>query len=446
MSQCTSKTLRILVALMAGSIGLGACENAGFRSGGNKSAADGQDPNLRPWTPTLDKGGWMTPQAQDSWKKMFDEASTGSDPSRPPNPSSPGGPGSDGGGKNGGSGAEQLLNGVDGVLWIPCGSDPNKVNEFNADFTGKRGSRIRLSGEFCPTASAAEVTVLFVIDHSGSMENALSGEGPNDPTSANGCRRLDASKLLVERYAALKATNVKVGVVNFASRARIGIPITGISEVQKRLDPSTFCGLKDDLGSFTNYEDAFSYARKALADIEGPKVVYFITDGSPTASGSGAQPDRDFSVSEAAGLKAAKQLRDLDDVSMNALFVGYTGGLAKNPRGYLEEITGDPESVRVTKDANDLVKAAASLNIGPVKIAKDDTSVLLKNPSGDSDIGMNRVTANPSKLGAHIWVTDPFVLVGTKDQVVKNILTATAKTSTGDSLKTVATINFKQLD
>jgi hypothetical protein len=305
---------------------------------------------------------------------------------------------------------------------------------------------VRLSGEFCPTASASEITVLFVIDHSGSMEDASSGEGPNDPLSASGCRRLDASKLLVEKYASLKSTNVRAGVVNFAARARIEVPITGIGEMQKKLDASTFCGLKSELGSFTNYEDAFSYARKALEDIDGPKIVYFITDGSPTTLGNGNQLVRDLAVAESAGLKAAEQLRDMEGVSVNALFVGYKGGVAKDPRGYLEEITGDKDAVRVTKDANDLVKAAASLNIGPVKIAKDDTAVKIKNPSGDLDIGMARVTANPSKLDAHIWVTDPFVLVGSKDQVVKNILTATAKTSTGDSLKTVATINFKQQD
>jgi len=277
------------------------------------------------------------------------------------------------------------------------------------------------------------------------METEANGGG-NDPTSANGCRRLDASKVLVDKYATLTSTNVRVGVVNFASRARIEVPIVGINEMRKRLDASTFCGTKRELDSYTNYEDALSYARKALADVEGPKVVYFITDGMPTTYGNGARLDAITPAPASAGLRAAQQLREMDGVSLNALFVGYKGGGARDPRAYLEEITGDKDAVRVTKDANDLVKAAAAINIDPVKIAKDDTAVKIQNPAGDSVLGMARVTANPSKLGVHVWVTEPFVLVGATDQVVKNILTATATTSTGDSLKTVATINFKQLD
>jgi len=429
----TSKTIQMAMTLGTWSLGLVGCNDAGFRGGDKQAAAVAQNPNLRPPTDDIKKPGWMTPQAQEQWRKIFDQAGTGSDPNSPTNPGTPGSP------------SDPLLSGVDGVLWIPCGTDTKKVNEFSADFSGKKGSRVRLSGEFCPTASASEITVLFVIDHSGSMEHPDEG-GPNDPTSGSGCRRLEASKVLVEKYAALTSTNVRVGVVNFASRARIEVPIGGIDEMRSRLDASTFCGMKKELDNLTNYEDAFSYARKALADVEGPKVVYFITDGMPTTYGNGAQSVPLSPVPGSAGLRAAKELREMDGVSLNALFVGYRGKGVKDPRGYLEEITGNKDAVRVTKDADELVKAAAAINIDPVKIALDDTAVKIQNPAGSSDLGMARVTANPTKVGAHVWVTEPFVLVGTTDQVVKNILTATAKTSTGDSLKTVATINFKQLD
>lgn len=429
----SSKKARIVAAFAAGAFGLSGCNDAGFRGGEKKASADGLEANTRKSTPTLSKGGWMDSKAQDAWRKIFDEASAGSNPLSSGNSSStPVGPTS-----------AELLKGVDGVLWIPCGTDAEKVNEFSADFASKKGSRVRLSGEFCPAASAEEITILFVIDHSGSMEGGDLSGGPNDPTSANGCRRLDASRILMDKYAALKSTNVRAGVVSFAARAQIEVPISGIAEIQKKMNASTFCGLKPALGSLTNYEEAFSYARKALEDIDGPKIVYFITDGRPTTMGNGSRLE--IPPAETAGLQSAEKLRDTKGVSINALFVGFKG-VGGDPRGYLEEITGDKDSVRVTKDAEELVKAAASLNIGPVKITKEDTEVKIKNPSGDLGVGMARVTATPGKYGAHIWVTDPFVLVGTTDQVVKNVLTATARTSAGDSLKTVATINFKQLD
>jgi hypothetical protein len=431
--------------LAAGVIGLSACNDSGFKGSAKDPAADGMG-NATPETPRLEQPGWIGPKAKNEFRKAFDEASVGQDGSG--GPGGPGGPGGSGGsgGPNGStpSLADELLNGVDGLLWVPCGASASKLTEFTADFAGKKGARVRLSGEFCPETKAEQITILFVIDHSGSMEGvgAPLTDGPNDKTSGGTCGRLRASELLVKKYAALKDTKVKAGVVNFSSTANIEVPVGDLDDLQNRLNESTFCGL-DKNGGFTNYKDALSNAEKALEGIDGPKIVYFITDGSPTF----VNGRRDGPEAARLGLEAARELRKLDDLSLNALFVGFRGNKAENPRAYLEQITGSPESVRVVADAEDLVKAAASLGVGGVKLSKADTRVVLQNGTEESSVGMAKLILNPAKSGSvHIWATEPFVLVGAKDQVVTNTLTAAVKVPGGEELRTVAKIKFKQLN
>lgn len=444
MIQTRTRRLGPSLLVAAGSFGIVACNEAGFRDSAQAKNPASLSGNARPETPDLERPGWIGDKVKDAFRNAFDEASIGSGGPNGPNGSGgANGPGGSAGA--GGSPADELLNGVDGVLWIPCGSDASKINEFSADFMGKKGSKVRLSGEFCPAGKVDQITVLFVIDHSGSMEGGVGiNEGPNDKTSGGSCGRLTASKVLVEKYAALKSTKVQAGVVNFSSRANIEVPITDLSEMQKSLDGSTFCGL-DRNGGMTNYEDAMKFARNALKDVEGPKVVYFVTDGAPTVAGSGGRVD--LPNAAAAGLRAAQDLREMDDLTLYALFVGYKGGGAGNPRSYLEQITGSADNVRVVADAEELTKAAASLGVGTIKLSKSDAKITLNNPAGDRGVNLARLGASPSKAGGiHIWVTEPFVLVGTKEQVVVNTVTATVKVPNGADLQTVANIRFQQID
>ena len=100
-------------------------------------------------------------------------------------------PGPDGRPVSGGGGDTSVTSEQsDGLLWLPCRDNAADAGTFPSDFYANKGSKIRVAGEFCPIVHlTGDITVLFVIDHSGSMEGAHN-EGPNDKTTNGCCGRL----------------------------------------------------------------------------------------------------------------------------------------------------------------------------------------------------------------------------------------------------------------
>ena len=345
-----------------------------------------------------------------------------------------------GGGKNGpsidtatGSGGG-VATASDGLLWIPCKAGSADGGTFPSDFYGKKGTKIRVAGEFCPSLEIkGDLTIVFVLDHSGSMEGNPF-EGPNDPTSGGTCGRLKAAQSLVQRYASMTSTNIKAGVVGFSSSARVQLPIAPLSSLQNNLTSSVFCG-SDAPVATTNYAAAFATTAAQLQNVQGTKLIYFISDGSPTTGGT--DPHQ-------AGLSAATALRAVPELTLYALFVGYKSGSANNPQGYMNQITGNPALVRITANADELAKAAAALAQPTITINKDDTKATLDNPQGSKAVGIDRFVLRADKANTYSWMTAPIELVGDVNAAVVNQLTVTSKSSAGGPLQTIGKITFHE--
>lgn len=323
---------------------------------------------------------------------------------------------------------------TDGVLWLPCNPGESGAGAFPSDFYGYKETQIQVSGEFCPSPSlTGSVSVLFVIDHSGSMEGSAS-EGPNDPTTQGSCGRLRAAEALMKKYATMNDADVEASVVGFSDQARVQLPFADLAATQAQLNASIFCG-SDSNRARTNYEAAFDTAYTQLTNRSGTKVVYFISDGSPTAGRGDPRQS---------GLASATRLRGLTDVSLYALFVGYKSGNANNPQGYLELITGDPKKVRITANADELANAATTLGQGDVKIEAADVLASLDVKGNTSTIALERFGLRSTNKTHYIWLTKPIELTGDAQEAILNQLTVTAKTSEGKDLTTVAKILFHQ--
>ena len=403
-----------------------------------------------PESPAIDQAGWAGNQIKSLVDTLFKNGSlpaisddpnlgsngnSGSNPggnlSQDHNGSKPNmGGGSDGSTVKGGD----IFSDSSGVLWLPCRADGPDAGAFTSEFFAKKGSKVRLAGEFCPqTKITGDMTVLFVIDHSGSMEGS-GGEGPNDKTGNGTCGRLKAAEVIVKKYKEMGGTTVRSGVVGFSTKAQVQVPVGPIDSVASSLKPEVFCG-SDSGVALTNYNAAFTTAETQIATIPGQKIVYFISDGSPTTGGSNPAQS---------GLQAAENLRKIPGVSLYALFVGYTTGTANNPKGYLEAITGDPKLVRVTASAQDLVQAAAALATPPITITAGDTTATLENANGTVEVKIDRVEARNDAPNRYYWTTEPFELIGQTSKAELNKLTVTTKSSTGDTLQSIADIQFNQ--
>jgi len=420
----------------------------------NDPSQGGKLPYGTPPTTDLANAGWADSKLGSTIDNLLKNGSTGGTTGSSPNGSLGGGDGtagtitttggvtgqiSAGGGKTGsidtttGSGGG-IATDSDGLLWIPCKAGTADGGTFPSDFYGKKGTKIRVAGEFCPSLEIkGDLTIVFVLDHSGSMEgNPL--EGPNDPTSGGSCGRLKAAQSLVQRYASMTSTNIKAGVVGFSIAARVQLPIAPLSNLQNNLTSSVFCGSDSPIAT-TNYAAAFATTAAQLQNVPGTKLIYFISDGSPTTGG--LDPHQ-------AGLSAATALRAIPDLTLYALFVGYKSGGADNPQGYMNQITGNPALVRITANADELAKAAAALAQPTITINKDDTKATLDNPQGSKAVGIDRLVLRADKANTYTWMTAPIELIGDVNAAVVNQLTVTSKGSAGGPLRTIGKITFHE--
>lgn len=440
------KTMTHLVVPMV-TIGLFAftttsCSNVEFGAGAPKRPSGGsQTPNneeaqrreepqpLTPYgtpeSPSLPQPGWVVDASQSQLEKLLtslgDTANADGDPSDTDN----------------GSGSDQdtgISANSDGVLWLPCKEGETSAGQFPADFFGYEGTTVQVSGEFCPSASlTGDIRILFVIDHSGSMEGS-SSEGPNDKTMQGSCGRLRAADALMKKYQSMADANVSAGVVGFSDQARVQLPMADLTSLQANLTPTVFCG-SDSNFARTNYEAALNVAYSQLASLTGTKIVYFISDGSPTTGGSDPRQ---------AGLAAAQQLRSIPDLSLYALFVGYQAGSANNPQGYLEQLAGDASHVRVTANADELAQAATTIGQSEITIDAANVAANLDVKGQISAVALERFGTRPDMKNRYIWLTKPFELSGDPQDPVLNELTVSAKASDGSEMSSVAKILFHQ--
>jgi uncharacterized protein YegL len=425
-------------------------------------AADGNGPSsddsgYQPITDTLDKGGWVTKEGFPS----LDEALNNNRPDRGDEPGEGGGGGSEsnadaasGGdaGGNGGGGSQGDTNskdpnipaydeGENGVFWVPC-AEGKSGGTMQGSLRTAGGATIRVAGELCPKKRDSKLSVLFVVDFSGSMEGNPF-EGPNDPRSGGSCGRLRAAEALVKKFESdeFKGVTITAGMVAFANDAQLRLPLADLAALKGSLSEQNWCGA---LGATarTNYRAAFEQAQAALSGRTGDTVVYFISDGSPTVGGDGGKSN------EQAGLEAAQALRQAggDDLVLNAVFLGYQNGQAQNPQGYLEQVTGAADRVRVVGGADALVDAIQDLDTSSDKLAKSDLTAVHAANGDSKAVTISSLRKSTERKGAYVWITEPIELIGEVGETIANTITVQAKTSLGEKLQSKAVIDFTLKD
>lgn len=404
-----------------------------------------------PEAPNIQSPGWIGDKARNDFVDLFNASKQNGKDGNDTDSKSQGGSGTSGDDSDASadSPGQKLVSDVDGVLWIPCDlKSEGGGGVFPSKFYGKSDHSVRMSGEWCPKVEGeSKATVLFVIDRSGSMTG--SNEGPNDPTKNGSCGRLKAAQKIMEKLNNAQNTKVRAGVVTFSNSASTRVPLGSLQNVEESIVPEVFCGSDPGQYVLTNYEAAFKTATNQLKGEKGSKIVIFISDGSPTLY-DGLSAVRTISgdlrqQSEAKGLEAAESLRQIDGVSLFALFLGYKAsgaGTASDPKGYLEKVAGGPDQVRLTKDAEELVEAAGNLALPLDQIQITESKGILTNLKGQKDIAIEKVERHPTEPGRFIWYTEPFSFAGNLNEGVLNTLTVTAKSSTGVNLKTTSPVTF----
>lgn len=307
-----------------------------------------------------------------------------------------------------------------------CGeTDASKV--INLDYDDRK---VELRGEICPRVTG-KLTVLFVVDFSGSMAvtDPQNGSGPT------ACGRSSAANAILKELRTSMGPNddVRVGFVSFGDKAAIESEPLPVAEVSEDVN---FCGF---VTQGTNYKDAFDAATRTLQDVEGNKIVYFISDGIPSVGGNAPFDDQDQSgAHHTAGAEAAAGLRQLPNVIVNAVFLDAVG-LGDANRNYLAQLTGDPERVKIAANANELADKIVELSTGEPELQQAGLVASLSAP-GFPEREVKIVSFTPSGSGAWTYVTEPIELNTKSKGPVDNIFVIKTEDQKGSEFQESVTL------
>lgn len=318
-------------------------------------------------------------------------------------------------------------------LKLTCDGNNSSTNSFTS-LQGKSTDSIKIEGEFCPSVFA-EMTILFVVDFSGSMAT-------NDPIVSGSCGRLSSAQSILARIKEkVRAQDkVNVGVVSFSTSASLIVSLTAIDKIDASVTSTNFCGQS---GS-TNYAEAFKQAKTALLNATGSKTVYFISDGEPDVSGMTSAQAQQAGLTEAQNLKTA-----IPTLAINAIYLqsGSSSG-SFNPQSYLEQITGSADRVKVASAASTLADEILKFGFPTLEVDEKTAKGFLKvgASSTTGPVEIESFARNTAKTGVWSYVTKPFKLQGTKDTAVLNQVTITAQDKAGKEQTANVVISYKQLD
>lgn len=369
-----------------------------------------------------------------------------------------GGTGTNGGYPNGvvpkpGSGGETIKR----QFAIQC-SNGMDSSIATVDIGAPRTTRIeaQIQGEFCP-ASTNKLSVLFLVDFSASMgKHMFNGDGKvydgQDPLneSTGSCGRLSAAQALLAKIESIAKAgdDVQVSMIPFAGSVvnEHIVKFRSLASFKASLTKENFCryvaqgsqyftpGYIDpstvSASSATNYGAAFLAAENALVSQNGQKLVYFISDGEPTAPSSDPV---------GSGIRAGQNLRNrTTNLTVNGLLLK-----TRHPDAIdiLNKVTGSPDRVKLVDQASQLA----------------DKILEFKNAAIDERFGSAKIYAAPypeqslglvsmKKTGEQVWtyVTQPFVLVGIPGQMIENRVTVFAKGMDGSVHSSVITVRYTQ--
>lgn len=337
---------------------------------------------------------------------------------------------------------------------------PNSfASQGHGDIAGLGGTDLKVSGEFCTVSLDANpdpaVSVIMVVDTSGSMEGA-------DPGNGTTCGRLSAANTVLANIVPAGMTDrngnpplVNVGVIAFDQQARTQVPLTPIANISSAMNFQNFCSYS---GGATNYQAAFEAANELAKQAHGNKVVYFISDGLPTTYGTslisqifGTGQDRD--TAKQRGIEAAAKVRGNPSTTLNVLFLKnndpkYNDPLEPDPMPYLQQIA-PPENgrqrVAIAQNAGELAEKIQLFGRPePSRVNSNGlVGVLFADGFGSRSVNVD-IDKSSSDQSRTRYITESFKLFGRPGQTVVNTLKVTATASDGSRPESVTIINFTQ--
>lgn len=328
---------------------------------------------------------------------------------------------------------------------IPC---ENGTSKIKTTLSGSTKTSVIVDGEFCgiPANSVeGKLTAFFVLDFSGSMRI-------NDPIISGSCGRLKAAEAIVAKLedSIIDGVELSAGFLQFDSRALPAVKPVALDSFKSHLTEARFCG---DSGGATNYEAALAATKDALKNVDGNKVVYFISDGMPTQAGtsplSGLFGGGDAQSIYDAGQKAAESLRsEVSNLTLNAVYLGYVEGAQGNdvtvesPEAYLEKITGSKDNVKMATNADAL--ASEIVKFETPNIAELDTNSVKGEVAASGFSSKSFTVSNLKKDdgrdGVWTFATDSIDLFATAGKAVENTIKISIKGSDGKVYEAVAQV------
>jgi hypothetical protein len=311
-----------------------------------------------------------------------------------------------------------------------------------------------LKGKFCPEVKN-RLTILFVIDYSGSMgrhfDPTRRADLPgNDPLVNGSCGRLRAAQALLNKIKSEKAAKdeVVVGMVPFAGGIltdRI-VNIKSLDEFAATASVESLCAFvvqdprqvgqagypggvtSAGVDSSTNYQAAFTAAQSLLQGVAGKKQLYFVSDGEPTSPGTDPTT---------AGINAGASLRqNVDNLIMNALILGNV----PTAQNVLERVVGS-QRVRTADTADQLADKILDF---PAPSIDENTgrATLAVVPYNPANLGLQSLVKDPAGP-IWSWETQPFYLVGKPGEEVINDVVVTAQGRDGSTYKSQVRIRYR---
>ncbi len=314
---------------------------------------------------------------------------------------------------------------------LTCLDSDANASTKSISVKGKRHDKIKIQGEFCPRAYA-NLTVLFVIDVSGSM-------GDNDNGNAfSGCGRSASVKAITDRLIAnaRPQDQINAGAITFSTTAAQVAPLQPVAQFQANVSHGTLCNVQHT----TNYGAALNSATQMLANVSGTKVVYFITDGRPEIY-RGA-PD---TQAENEGLVAAQQLRAQADTTLNAIYLGNPDQTALN---YLAQIAGDANRVRLVSNAAQMAEEILKFALPEIVVVENTVrgSLRIESSTDEQAVSIKTFQRISNRTGVWSYETEPFLL--NIDALGRSLhhFTIKANDQGGKEQSASVTIDFQALD
>jgi len=348
-----------------------------------------------------------------------------SKPTKPSQPTTGRGKRGDADGSSGGGPADQPQS-----LALSCAelADPETAKvEILPDKNGK-ARMAELTGSICPKPQRpSRITVLFLIDWSGSMQTM-------DPKVGDSCGRLQAAKAITSylKNSADPSTVVQEGMIPFSTAVDVTgiIPLADVDTFAQSLVADKFCRA----AGATNYHAPLQQARYMLQGVQGRVLIYFITDGAPNVKLDGSFSfDNDPTVIGHA-IDAGRALKDVTPgVTLNSILLGAQAATAQST---MTNVTGDPNRVKLVSNATDL--AGSILKFEPPTLVPTSATATLTSGGVSKQVAIASIDPDPNNPGNWIFKTAPFELEG-----LDGTLEVEVKDSDGGSSKSTAKVGVK---